>query len=78
MHDEGELMFDMEFTQELFKPPAIELSTIVYNDGSGEAIMAYYRFSDEELCLGFSDVGHGLDFDPFGKIIYRNEEKLLL
>ena len=71
-------MFDMEFTQELFEPSAIELSVVVYDDGSGEVITAYYRFSDERLRLGFSDVGHGLGFDPFGEVIHRNEEKLPL
>ena len=71
-------MFDIEFTQELFEPPAIELSVVVCDDGSGEAITAYYRFSDERLCLGFSDVGHGLSFNPLGEVIHRNEEELPL
>ena len=71
-------MFDIEFTQELFEPLAIELSAVICDDGSKEAIMAYYRFLDEGLCLGFSDVGHGLSFDPFGKVIHCNEEELLL
>ena len=71
-------MFDVEFTQELFEPLAIELGVVVYDDGSGEAIIVYYRFSDERLCLGLSDVGHGLGFDPFGEIIHRNKEKLSL
>ena len=40
--------------------------------------MAYDRLPDERLCLGLSDVGHGLVFDPFGEIIHDNEEKFLL
>ena len=68
-------MLDMEFTQELFEPPAIELSVVVYDDGSGEAIMAYYRFPNEGLHLGFNDVGHGLDFDPFDEVIHHDKEK---
>ena len=78
MHDEGESMFNMEFTQELFEPSAIELSAIVSDDGSKEAIMAYYRFSDERFHLKFSDVGHGFDLDLFSKVIHRNEEKFSL
>ena len=71
-------MFDVELIQELFEPPAIELGAVVCDDGSREAIMAYYRFLDERHCLGFSDVGHGLGFDPFDEVIHRNEEKLPL
>ena len=71
-------MFDVEFVQELFKPPAIELGAIVYDDGSKKAITACYRFLDERLHLGLSDVGHRLGFDPFGEVIHRNEEKLPL
>ena len=78
MHNEGKSMLDVELTQELFKPPAIKLSTIVYNDGSREAITTYYGFLDERLCLKFGDVGHGLGLDPFGEVIYRNEEKFSL
>ena len=78
MHDRDESVFDMEFTQELFEPSTIELGAVVCDDGWREAITAYYRFSDERLCLGFSDVGHELSFDPFGEVIHRNEEKLPL
>ena len=78
MRDKSESMFDMEFTQELFEPLAIELSVVVYDDSSREAIMAYYRFSDKRLSLGFSDVGHRLGFDPFGEVIYRNKVEVPL
>ena len=71
-------MFNVKFLQKLFEPLAIELGAIFYDDGSREAITAYYRFLDEGLRLGFSDVGHGLGFDPFSEVIHRNEEKLLL
>ena len=71
-------MFDVELAQELFEPLAIELSAIVYDDGSRKAIMTYYRIPNKGLCLGFSDVGHGLGFDPFGKVIHHNEEELSL
>ena len=71
-------MFDMELTQELFEPLAIKLSAIVSDDGSKEVITAYYGFSDERFCLKFSDVGHELGLNPFGKVIYRNKEKLSL
>ena len=43
----GEPMLNMEFFQELFEPLAIELSAIVSDDGSREAITAYDRFPDE-------------------------------
>ena len=69
MHDGGESMFDVELTQELFKPPTIELSVVIYHDHPEETIVAYYGFSDKRFCLEFSDVGHGLSFDPFGEII---------
>ena len=71
-------MLNMEFFQELFEPLAIELSAVVNDDGSREAIMAYDRFPDERFHLGYSDVGHGLGFDPFGEVIHGNEEKLSL
>ena len=71
-------MFDAELVQELFEPLAIELGVVVCVDGSREAIMTYYRLSDERLRLGLSDVGYGLIFNPFGEVIHRNEEKLLL
>ena len=71
-------MLDVELTQELFKPSAIELSAIVCNDGSREVIMAYNGFSDKRFCLKFGDVGHGLSLDLFGEIIHRDEEKFLL
>ena len=71
-------MFDMELAQELFEPPTIELSAIVCDDGSRKAIMAYYGFSDERFHLKFGDVGHGLNLNPFGEVIHRNEKKLLL
>ena len=71
-------MFNMELTQELFEPSTIELSVVVYDDGLGEAIMAYYGFSDEKFCLKLSDVGHRLGLDPFGEVIHRNKKKLSL
>ena len=71
-------MFNVEFIQELFEPSSIELGTIVYDDGSRKAIMAYNRLPDERLHLGLSDVGHGLGLYPFGKIIHCDEEKLPL
>ena len=71
-------MLNMEFFQELFEPLAVKLGAIVYNDGSREAITAYNRILDVSFCLGHSDVGHGLEFDPFGEIIHDNEEKLSL
>ena len=71
-------MFNVELTQELFKPPTIKLSIVIYDDRSGETIEAYYGFSDERFYLGFSDVGHGLGFDPFGEVIHCNKEKLPL
>ena len=78
MCDEGEPMFNVEFIQKLFEPSTIELSAIVYDDDSREAITAYNRLSDERLHLGLSDVGHGLGFDPFGEIIHHDKEKLSL
>ena len=71
-------MFNVEFIQELFELLAIELGAIVCDDGSREAIMAYNRLSNERLCLGLSDVGNGLGFDPFGEVIHHNKEKLSL
>ena len=71
-------MLNMEFFQELFEPLAIELGAVVHDDGSRKAIMAYNRLSDERFCLGCSDVGHGLGFDPFGEVIHGNEENFLL
>ena len=71
-------MLNMEFFQELFEPLTIELGTVVIDDGSREAITAYNRLSDERFCLGHSDVGHGLSFDPFGEVIYDNKEKFSL
>ena len=78
MCDGGELKFDVELIQELFEPSAIELGAIIYDDGSREAIMAYDRLLYERLCLGLSDVGHRLDFDPFGEVIHYNEKELSL
>ena len=71
-------MLNMEFFQELFEPPAIELGAVVSDDGSRKGIMAYNRLSNERLCLGLSGVGHELSFDPFGEVIHGTEEKLLL
>ena len=71
-------MFNMEFLQELFEPPAIELGAVVYDDGLREAITAYNRLPNERLCLGLSNVGHRLGFNPFGEVIHYNEEELLL
>ena len=71
-------MFNVKLTQELFEPSAIELSVVVYDDGSREAITVYYRFLDERFCLKCGDGGHGLGFDPFGEIIHHDEEKFLL
>ena len=71
-------MLNMEFFQELFEPLAIELGAIVSDDGSREVITAYNGLSDERFCLGHSDVGHGLGFDPFGEVIHNNKEKFSL
>ena len=78
MCDGGEPMLNVEFIQELFEPSAIELDAVVCDDGSREAITAYDGLSDERLCLGLSNVGHGLGFDPFGEVIHHNEEELSL
>ena len=40
--------------------------------------MAYYGLPDERFDLEFHDVGHGLNLDPFGEIVYRDEKKLSL
>ena len=66
-------MFNVELTQELFKPSTIELSTVICDDRLGETIAAYYRFLDKRLCLKFGDIGHGLSLDPFGEIVYHDE-----
>ena len=71
-------MFNVELTQELFKPPTVELSVVICDDRPGESIAAYYGFPDERLRLEFSDIGHELGLDPFGEIVHDNEEKLLL
>ena len=78
MYDEGKSMFDVKLIQELFEPSAIELGTVVYDDGLREAIMAYDGLSDERLHLGLNNVGHGLSFDPFSEVIYYNKEELSL
>ena len=71
-------MFDVELIQELFEPPTIELGAVVCDDGSRETITAYDGLLDERLCLGLSNVGHRLGFNPFDAVIHRNEEELLL
>ena len=78
MSDEGEPMFNVELTQELFKPPTIELSVVIYDDRLEETIVTYYGFLDEKLCLKFGDIGHGLNLNPFGEILHHNKKKLLL
>ena len=78
MGDGGKLMLDVELGQEFLEPSIIELSVVVHNDRSREAITIYNRLPDESFSLGRSDVGHKLSFDPFGEIIYDNEEEFLL
>ena len=45
-------MFDVDLTQELFKPLTIELSAVICDDRPGKTIVAYNGFSDERLCFG--------------------------
>ena len=75
---ESESMFDVEPTQELFEPLIVKLSVVIGDDRPRETIAAYYELLDERFYLKFSDVGHGLGLDPFGKIIHRDEEKFSL
>ena len=71
-------MLNMKFFQELFEPLAIELGTIVRDDGLREAITTYDGFSDESFDLGSSDIGHKFGFYRFGEVVHRDEEKSLL
>ena len=51
-------MFDIKLCAEVFERFVVELSTVVYNDGSWEAKLTDYRFSYKFSSLSFSDLSY--------------------
>ena len=71
-------MFNMELSTEVRELFIIKLSIVVGDDDPREAESTGDRFLYKLSDLGLDDLGHRLDFHPFGKVVDGYEQELSL